>query len=408
MTIIFLDCETTYQVINGKKDPSPYNPKNRLVSVSYANAAYYPIAPEFLLFYHLLEPVSLEKQIQNKQRLQAVLDATAELVCHATKFDLAWLWESGFKYTGRIDCTMIRQFVLNRGVKKSISLESLGEQYNLSTRKRVNLIQEYLDNNISMENVPLSVLEPYNIDDIKTLVDLWWEQQREFVKPENKGLSPTINMMNEYTKVLIDMEGNGIKIDKKALEEVKKEYLKEQKTLKNKLGRMVANVMGDTPINFDSPEQLSQLIYSRKVIDKPVWKRIFNIGTEQTGTTTRPKYRTRMKEKEFVHYVKKLTSPIYKTTASQCSTCTGRGSIRRVNKNGQEAKKLTSCKDCNGIGVIYNILASVAGFRKIPRGAFETAAGGFRTNKETLEYLAQSSLGPEKEFFCGSDTIKCN
>ena len=296
MNITFLDCETTYQVTDGKKDPSPYNPKNKLVSISYAsysiddflmfwvNNASVPI--NFLLFYHLLDPVSVKKQIQNKQQLQEVLNNTTELICHATKFDLAWLWESGFTYTGIIDCTMIRQYVLNRGLKKAISLEALGEQYDLATKKKVDLIQGYLDENISMENVPLSVLEPYNIDDIGTLIDLWWKQQQEFVKTENKGLIPTIKMMNEYTKVLIDMEGNGIKIDKKALQEVKEEYIKEQTALKIKIGKLVANVMGDTPVNLESPEQLSQLIYSRKVIDKVAWKRGFGISTEQ-------KYRTK-------------------------------------------------------------------------------------------------------------------
>lgn len=410
MTITFLDCETTYQVLNGKKDPSPYNPKNRLVSVAYANISLDDLLKywlkdikvfiNFLLFYHATD-VSIASQIQNKQQLQEVLDRTTELICHHTKFDLAWLWESGFKYTGDINCTMNRQFVLNRGVKKSISLESLCEQYKLDIVKRVDLIQPYLDDNISMEYVPLNILKPYNIDDIGALIGLWWKQQHEFVKKENKGLIPTIKMMNEYTKVLINMEGNGIKIDKKALRQVKKKYLKEQILLKSKLGKMVANVMGDTPINLDSPEQLSQLIYSRKVIDKPAWKRIFNIGTEQTGTTVRQKYRTRMKEREFVHYVKIGTRPIYKTIATQCKTCRGRGRYAAYRKDGSPTKHLKKCKGCNAIGVLYNSCGTIAGFKKIPRGSFETSAGGFRTNKETLEYLAQSSLGPEKEFFVG-------
>jgi DNA polymerase I-like protein with 3'-5' exonuclease and polymerase domains len=413
MTITFLDCETTYQVINGKKDPSPYNPKNKLVSVAYLSLSlsnilkYYlkmsqtEIKIQFRLFYHELQPVFVKEQLQSKEEIQKILDNTSLLVCHNTKFDLAWLWESGFKYVCDIDCTMIRQYVLNRGIKKAISLEALGRQYNLSATKRADLIQEYLDKNISMENVPFEILSEYNISDIDALLCLWLEQQEELKKKENKGLIPTIKMMNEYTKVLIDMEGNGIKIDKKALRKVKKEYLKEQIVLKNKLGKMVANVMGDTPINLDSPEQLSQLIYSRKVTDKPVWKRIFNIGIEQTGTTVRQKYRTRMKEKEFVHYVKRYTCPIYRTTANQCPACQGAGKSRKINKTGEAAKKLTSCRDCNGVGIIYQQLAQIAGFKKIPRGSYETTAGGFRTSKETLEYLAQSSLGPEKEFFVG-------
>jgi len=413
MTITFLDCETTYQVINGKKDPSPYNPKNRLVGISWLSLSldnilkYYLEVSQtdtkikFRFFYHKLISFTAKEQSQSKEEIQKSLDNTSLLICHNTKFDLAWLWESGFKYTGDIDCTMIRQYVLNRGVKKNISLEGLGGQYNLSAVKKVDLIQDYLDKNISMENVPPDILSEYGIGDIDTLLCLWLAQQEEFKKEENRGLIPTIKMMNEYTKVLIDMEGNGIKIDKKALREVKKEYLKEQITLKNKLGRMVANVMGDTPINLDSPEQLSQLIYSRKVIDKPVWKRIFNIGTEQTGTTVRQKYRTRMKEREFVHYVKTYTELIFRSSADQCKDCLGSGKTRGTKKDGTPYSKPRKCSVCTGIGILYTRTKQIAGFKRIPRGSFETAAGGFRTNKETLEYLAQSSLGPEKEFFVG-------
>jgi len=171
MTLTFLDCETTYQVINGKKDPSPYNPNNKLVSVAYCSLSIDDFLKHwvkninppinFLLFYHVVSErgvqseniVSTDSQIQNKQQLQEVLNNTTELVCHHTKFDLAWLWESGFKYTGSIDCTMNRQYVLNRGVKKSISLESLCEQYKLGISKRMDLIQDYLDDNISMESL---------------------------------------------------------------------------------------------------------------------------------------------------------------------------------------------------------------------------------------------------------------
>lgn len=404
MTITFLDCETTYQVVNSKKNPSPYDPKNRLVSISYSSFSMNDLIKycvkdakvpvDFLMFYHRDSTVSVEQQIQNKQQLQKVLDRTTELICHATKFDLAWLWESGFEYTGGIDCTMIRQYVLNRGAKKSVSLEVLCEQYELSTAKRVDLIQPYLDDNISMEYVPLDILEPYNKDDVGALIELWWKQQVEFAKEDNKGLLPTIKMMNEYTKVLISMESNGIKIDTAALKEVKEEYLREQKNLKIKINKMVANVMGDTPINLESPEQLSQLIYSRKVIDKKSWKQVFKIGGEH-------KYRTKMSEREFVSHVKARTEPIFRSTASQCGSCTGTGKVNLTRNDGTAYIKPRNCKNCAGVGVVYKRTRDVAGFRRIPRGAFETAAGGFRTNAEALKHLAESTLGPEKEFFVG-------
>ena len=38
---------------------------------------------------------------------------------------------------------------------------------------------------------------------------------------------------------------------------------------------MVSELMGDTPINLNSPEQLSTVIYSRKPQDKATWSSNF-------------------------------------------------------------------------------------------------------------------------------------
>jgi len=40
--------------------------------------------------------------------------------------------------------------------------------------------------------------------------------------------------------------------------------------------RTVRELMGDRPINLNSPEQLSWVIYSRKPHDKKVWKELFD------------------------------------------------------------------------------------------------------------------------------------
>ena len=46
--------------------------------------------------------------------------------------------------------------------------------------------------------------------------------------------------------------------------------------LKLKLRSLAQDVMGDTPINLDSPDDRSKLLYSREVNNKQVWKAIFN------------------------------------------------------------------------------------------------------------------------------------
>ena len=41
--------------------------------------------------------------------------------------------------------------------------------------------------------------------------------------------------------------------------------------------------MGDLEVNLSSPEQLSQIIYSCKLVDKNTWKDEMNIGVDHRG-----------------------------------------------------------------------------------------------------------------------------
>jgi hypothetical protein len=69
--------------------------------------------------------------------------------------------------------------------------------------------------------------------------------------------------------------------------------------------------MGDTPINLNSPEQLSWVIYGRKVIDKADW-----------GSKIDPY----MDDADFRSMIAGGTERLYKTVAQQCHTCNGTGS----------------------------------------------------------------------------------
>ena len=49
--------------------------------------------------------------------------------------------------------------------------------------------------------------------------------------------------------------------------------------------------MGDGIYNLSSGEDLSKIIYSRKLQDKNIWKEIFNIGTTNGKQNKRTRYR---------------------------------------------------------------------------------------------------------------------
>ena len=71
--------------------------------------------------------------------------------------------------------------------------------------------------------------------------------------------------------------GNCINVNK--LNNVEKNLTKEYYDLKKTVDNTVKEVMGDGVYNLSSGEDLSKIIYSRKLQDKNIWKEIFNIGT---------------------------------------------------------------------------------------------------------------------------------
>ena len=106
------------------------------------------------------------------------------------------------------------------------------------------------------------------------------------------SIVPTIQMSMELTKVLSDIEMNGLHINTEILNNIKVKFEKELVDLQKYLNEKVKIFMGDTPINLDSPEDRSILFYSMKVTDKKMWARRFNIGYEERGNTRKPKRRT--------------------------------------------------------------------------------------------------------------------
>ena len=200
------------------------------------------------------------------------------------------------------------------------------------------------------------------------------------------------------TNVLAHIEQNGIKINKTTLAKIREEYEQELFQLERRLNELAANAMGDTPVNLDSPDDRSMLMYSCKVVDKKNWASIFNLGHEMRGATKKPKMRKRMSRAEFKGYVIRETDVVYKTIGSQCSNCNGKGRYNPLKKDGSIGKAIRICRTCSGKGVVYESTNEVAGFKMVPRDAFDVAAGGFKTDKETLEDISLSLRGDAREF----------
>ena len=382
MTITVVDVETSFVTgENGKTDPSPFNSRNKLVSVGINN--------EYLFFNH-------DERQDNGAfiKVQNILDKTTLLIGHNLKFDLAWLYEVGFKYSGKVYDTMIGEYVLQRGVRKALSLKECCNRRKLSSKS--DATQDFINQGISFEMMPSKIVEEYGRQDITVTRELYHSQVDDFKQAKNRNLVPTVKMMNSFLQVLTKMEMNGIQIDLDALHDVETKFKIEYDELREKIDTIIWERMGDTRMNPASPEQLSWLIYGVKVVDKKKWAEAFNIGIDPQ--TKKQKKKPKLSRTQFTRMVAQMTQPIYKTRSHQCIHCSGQGRIQKIKVNGEPYKNLSPCHHCSGTGIIYEETKSRAGFTLNPSFVSDVSEGGFKTDRVTLGKLTNTDDAELNEF----------
>lgn len=156
-------------------------------------------------------------------QVQSVLDKTNLLVGHNIKFDLVWLWESGFKYNKRVYDTMIGEYLLLRGQKWGVSLEESCKRRKV-LQKKADLVTDYLAKGIGFNKMPPDVVEEYGCADILATRELYDSHMDLFSKPANQDMEKQLKLMNSFLYILAIIERNGIKINSQQLAKVKYDY----------------------------------------------------------------------------------------------------------------------------------------------------------------------------------------
>ena len=390
-----IDVEVTFQGKWGsdESDASPYNPLNKLVSVGYKTTTG---ESGYVILNHTQ---SSEDKQKNFQKIQDVLNRTNLLIGHNLKFDLMWLLEAGFKYDGMVYDTMIFEYLNARGLKVSLSLKDTLLRYKLDPK--MDILEEYCGNQgLNVDEVPLLLLIEYGQADVNTTYDLY-QAQKELQKadPLVASMKPALKLMCEFLAVLVEVERNGIKIDLDALDEVEKHFKARHQELEARLKESLQKVMGHTPINLGSPEQISWVLHSVKIKDKEAWRRIFNLGTEERNGVKKKKYVKRYVNADFRAILRENCTTIRKTKAEQCAGCGGSGYVQLFNKDGSPRKNKNICKTCDKKGLVYIELPEIAGFRIKPISYEYAADGGFSSGKETLDDLLATNISKDAREF---------
>ena len=375
--ILTLDVENTVTKRNGKMHLDPFEPNNTLVMVGMLDDH---MNETIVTFDH----AEHQPTTDGRRIVQDALDSTRLLVAHNAPHDLVWLWESGFTYDGDIFDTMLGEYVLQRGQKEALSLEACAERYELDTKKQ-DTLKEYFKQGLSTRDIPHAELTEYLSHDLHATQQLFNRLQTKY--EECISLEPTITLTNQLAIHLARIYQRGFQVDMDALMKVRDEFEHERNVLTIALEEQVADLMGDRPINLNSPEQKSWVIYSRRPHDKKVWADLFD---------------ERMPDTEYRSTVRLHSERLYKQKAHQCRECYGTGQVRKVKKDGTPFARTNRCTACNAAGFVYTDTSTLAGLKFSPPTAKWVSSNGFGTDKGNLLYLegiARSKGMKEAELF---------
>lgn len=371
-----LDVETTVEWLGGRAvDNRPQNPKNYIVSIGLQDIDtkeiwYVPVN-------HVEKPVDADGFNEVKRLIE---QEASLLVMHNAQFDLQWIWAVGIDYHGEIHDTMVGEYLLARGTRMSVSLAASCERRNLSDQKS-DATKEYWDKGIGYEEMPWDIVEEYGKQDLRATTELYLAQLTDYM---GEALHGTLLLTTKFTMCLAEMCYAGMRIDAGVLAQVEKEFREEKKQLEQDLRQIVTNVMGDMPYNLSSPEQLSQILYSRRPRSKQEHYNFFQLD--------RP-FRPKISETRYKQYLRQQCEPIYRTFARHCDTCDGTGKVFKTKKDGSKYKRGHTCADCGGAGTRYEQTPDLAGFKINPPNSAWVTANGFSTDKNRLRSLAKTLEG---------------
>jgi DNA polymerase I-like protein with 3'-5' exonuclease and polymerase domains len=378
---LVLDVENTVTHRGGKMHLDPFEATNKLVQVGVQE-----VVSGNQSIYNFDHTEANDYDGSQAKALQDYLDRTTLLILHNGQHDMPWLWESGFKYDGLIYDTMLAEYVLMRGnhiemtytgafKKKSLALGECAIRRKLDFQKD-DTLKKYFKDGYNTNEIPLKELTYYLQCDLSTTRALYLDIEADYAQPESESLRNIRDITFKVCLALSRMYSSGIKVDLKALDEVRKQFEEEKADIEGRLGIKVRNLMGDTPINLNSPAQMSEVVYSMRPNNKKEWVDLF----DHTKT-----------DKEYKSAVKANTTMVRKTTAFTCPECKGEGSVYRIKKDGTKFARPNKCKPCEARGYQLKKTNQLAGLGFMPPSKKWVSANGFSTGKDNLDTLMSTA-----------------
>lgn len=183
------------------------------------------------------------------------------LVGHNIKFDLLYFYNqnddfmSWLKAGGRVWDTMLVEYLLECQQPESLKLDALSAKYNGTSKDSD--IGELYKAGIKSNQIPKEKLLEYNIQDVLNTNLIFG---RQLIEVRRRNILPLVLTYNEHLLATVEMEANGLYVNKEiAVEEqlLLEAKLKETSNLVDEAIQKLAT----TPVSVDSPKDLSLLFF---------------------------------------------------------------------------------------------------------------------------------------------------
>jgi len=189
-------------------------------------------------------------------------DTKIEKIAHNLKYDYLVLQKYGAVMAGPLFDTMIAHYLFQPDMKHG--MDALSESFlNYKPISIETLIGKKGKNQLNMKDLPSEKIKDYAAEDADVTFQLKELFSKKMAKGNVKKLFNDIEM--PLTKVLADMEAEGINLDINSLSKFSEE-------LGIDIAKLHKNIIAEagTEFNLDSPKQLGQILFEvLKVTDKP-------------------------------------------------------------------------------------------------------------------------------------------
>lgn len=191
------------------------------------------------------------------QKFNNLFESNPKIIGQNYKFDYKILKNNGFNPIPPYFDTMIAAYLIDTNSK--VSLDFLAEKYLMHKNIKY---EDVIQKNDNFANISLEMATSYSSEDADITFRLFNLFTKKLKEDKLDRLMHEIEM--PFNKVIIEMEENGIYLDKEYLKEYGKELGKELEAIENEIIKSIG-----IDFNLNSPKQMHEILFEKLNLKLP-------------------------------------------------------------------------------------------------------------------------------------------